>query len=81
VPTLLGVMPIAISRTLTPRDRVTMPALTATGTQTVIVKEEPLPEIVGMPPAVIVRRRSWWNRVVWRMRAWYRTRVWAWRRR
>jgi hypothetical protein len=82
VPTLLGVMPIAVSRTMTPRERVTMPALTPTGTQTVIVKPEPeVQAAVVMPPAVIVRRRSWWNRFVWRMRAWYRTRVWARQRR
>ena len=84
VPTLLGVAPIALPRTITARERVTMPALTPTGTMTVIVKEEePPPEeaVVVMLPAVIVRRRSWWNRVVWRMRAWYRTRVWAWQRR
>ncbi|MGE0398895.1 MAG: hypothetical protein AB7T06_19455 [Kofleriaceae bacterium] len=85
VPTLLGVAPIAVPRTMTPRERLAMPRLTATGTQTVIVREEPvLEEAVppaAMPPAVIIRRRSWWNRLVWRMRAWYRTRVWAWRRR
>ncbi len=85
--TLLGVAPIAVPRTMTPRERVTMPALTATGTQTVIVKPEVeateavLPEKPAMLPAVIVRRRSLWNRFVWRMRAWYRTRQWAWRRR
>lgn len=90
VPTLLGVAPIAIPRTMTPRERVVMPALTPTGTQTVIVRpDEPedadAPDeaetAVKMPPAVIVRRRSWWNRFVWRMRAWYRTWQWARQRR
>lgn len=76
VPTLLGVAPIAVSRTMTPRERVTMPALTPTGTQTVIVRSEPeeAAVVVAMPPAVLVRRRSWWTRLVWRLRAWYRTR-------
>lgn len=82
VPTLLGVAPIAIPRTMTPRERVTMAKLTATGTQTVIVKEPTEePEPSPSPAAVVVRRRSWWTRVAWRMRAWWRTRVWAWQRR
>jgi hypothetical protein len=83
IQTLLGVAPIAISRTMTPRERVTMAKLTATGTQTVIVKPDVTEEVSEpvMPPAVVVRRRSWWNRTMWRMRAWWRTRVWAWQRR
>lgn len=75
VPTLLGVAPIAVPRTMSLRERVTMPALTATGTQTVIVKPATIAEQPAMPPAVIVHRRSWWNRFVWRLRAWYRTRL------
>jgi hypothetical protein len=85
IQTLLGVAPIAVSRTMTPRERVTMAKLTATGTQTVIVKPEPAvdePEAPReSPPVAVVHRRSWWNRVVWRMRAWWRVRVWAWQRR